>query len=117
VPLRDDGNPFEPALFVATTVVTANHPHRVIVNAGLKALATDSGRPLPVRGAPAGATYRFMGDEHGAIEFTDGSPPRPGVTIELLTPHCDPTVNLHARYQVVRGESVVGTWPISARGY
>jgi len=40
-----------------------------------------------------------------------------GSTIELLTSHCDPTVNLHARYQVVRGSTVVDTWPIAARGY
>ena len=117
VPLVDDGNPFTPALFVAATVVSAGDRHRAIVNAGLKALATDSGRPVPMRGAPEGATYRFMGDEHGAVEFDSGPPPALGSTIELLTSHCDPTVNLHARYQVVRGSTVVDTWPIAARGY
>jgi D-serine deaminase-like pyridoxal phosphate-dependent protein len=70
-----------------------------------------------VRGAPAGATYRYMGDEHGAIEFEGGPAPAVGATIELLTSHCDPTVNLHARYQVVRGDVVVDEWPIAARGY
>lgn len=117
IPLRGNGNPFEPSLFVAASVVTASHPRRVIVNAGFKALATDSGRPVPVRGAPAESTYRFMGDEHGAIDLGSGTPPRPGAAIELLTPHCDPTVNLHARYQVVRGDEVVDVWPVAARGY
>ena len=118
LPLTSAGNPFSAALFVAAGVVTANRPDRVIVNAGLKALATDSGKPVPVRGISQGATYRFMGDEHGAVEFDPSSPkPALGSTIELLTPHCDPTVNLHSRYMVVRGEEVVDEWPVIARGY
>ncbi len=107
-------NPFTASLFVAASVVSANVAGRVIVNAGYKAFATDSGRPEPRRGAPAGATYRFMGDEHGAVEFT-GAPPALGATIEFLTSHCDPTVNLHAAYQVVRGDEIVDVWPIRAR--
>ena len=117
VAMSAEGNPFVPALFVAASVVTSNRPDRVIVNAGWKAFATDSGKPVPMRGAPAGATYRYMGDEHGAVEFESGTPPAHGAVIELLTSHCDPTVNLHARYQVVRGEEVVDEWPILARGY
>jgi 3-hydroxy-D-aspartate aldolase len=118
LPLTPDGNPFSASLFVAAGVVTANRPDRVIVNAGFKAFATDSGRPVPTRGVAQGATYRFMGDEHGAVEFDPTSPPPAlGATIELLTSHCDPTVNLHARYDVVRGEDVVDEWPILARGY
>src|SRR4051812_19174036 len=51
------GNPFRPSLFVAAGVVSAgHHPARVIVDAGLKALATDSGRPVPRRGVPPGAS-------------------------------------------------------------
>jgi 3-hydroxy-D-aspartate aldolase len=118
LPLGPDGNPFSASLFVAAGVVTANRPDRVIVNAGYKALATDSGKAVPLRGVAQGATYRFMGDEHGAVEFEASSPaPALGSTIELLTPHCDPTVNLHARYTVVKGEEVVDEWPILARGY
>jgi 3-hydroxy-D-aspartate aldolase len=118
LPLTPDGNPFSASLYVAAGVVTANRPDRVIVNAGYKALATDSGKPVPTRGVAQGATYRFMGDEHGAVEFDATSPaPVLGATIELLTPHCDPTVNLHARYTVVSGEEVVDEWAILARGY
>jgi len=29
--------------------------------------------------------------------------------------HCDPTVNLHPAFHVVRGEEVVDLWPIRAR--
>ncbi|MFO1039602.1 MAG: DSD1 family PLP-dependent enzyme [Geminicoccaceae bacterium] len=118
VPITPDGkNPFEPSLFVAAGVVSANHPGRAVTNAGWKALAADSGKPVPKRGAPQGATYRFMGDEHGAVEHEAGSLPGPGAVIELLTSHCDPTVNLHRQYHVVRGDQVVDIWPIGARGY
>jgi D-serine deaminase-like pyridoxal phosphate-dependent protein len=111
-------SPFRPSLFVAASIVSANRPGLAICNAGLKALATDSGRPVPVAGAPAGATYRFMGDEHGAIEFAvdAADPPGLGDPIELLTSHCDPTVNLHDRFHAVRGDRLVEIWPIEARG-
>jgi 3-hydroxy-D-aspartate aldolase len=115
--LSPEPSPFRRALSVATAVISANHPNRVIVDAGFKALATDSGKPVPVRGAPEGATYRFFGDEHGAIEFTTGDRPALGSVIELLPSHCDPTVNLYNRYLVVQGEAVVDEWPIVARGY
>jgi 3-hydroxy-D-aspartate aldolase len=116
IPLDANGSPFVPSLFVSATVVSATRPGRVIVNAGFKALATDSGSPVPTRGAPPGASYTFMGDEHGAIDFDpSAASPRIGDRIELLTSHCDPTVNLHSRYMVVRGEEVIDVWPVEAR--
>ncbi|QIG49990.1 DSD1 family PLP-dependent enzyme [Nordella sp. HKS 07] len=111
---NDSENPFLPSLFVAASVVSANRPGCVIVNAGWKAFATDSGKPQPWRGTPPGASYRFMGDEHGAVDF-EGDGPALGDTIEFLTSHCDPTVNLHPAFHVVRGEEVVDLWPIRAR--
>jgi D-serine deaminase-like pyridoxal phosphate-dependent protein len=117
IPVTPDGNPFEPSLFVAASVVSANRPGRVIVNSGFKAFATDSGTPKPLRGAPANSSYRFMGDEHGAIDFEGSAKPAVGATIELLTSHCDPTVNLYATFLVARGDEIVDEWPIVARGY
>lgn len=117
IELAPGGNPFTPSLFVAASVVSASHPGKVIINAGLKALATDSGKPVPVLGSPEAARFRFMGDEHGAIEFGNHPAPALGAVVELLTPHCDPTVNLYSSYKIVRGGDVIGEWPISARGY
>jgi D-serine deaminase-like pyridoxal phosphate-dependent protein len=112
------GRPFRPSLFVATSVISINQPDRAIVDAGLKTLATDSGVPVPARGTPPGATYRFMGDEHGGLEVAPGTAPPPlGAVVELLTPHCDPTVNLHDHYHVVRGDQLVAIWPVDARGH
>lgn len=108
------GAPFKPSLFVALSVVSANRPGRVIVNGGYKAFATDGGFPEAVRGAPSKATYRYMGDEHGALDF-NGEGVTLGATIEFLTSHCDPTVNLHPAFHVVRGENVIDVWPIGGR--
>lgn len=117
IPLSANGNDFKPSLFVLASVVSANRPGRAIINAGFKAFATDSGLPVPLRGAPPGATYRYMGDEHGAVEYDGDTVMALGSSIELLVSHCDPTVNLHACFQVMRGNQVVDRWPILARGY
>jgi len=115
ISISENDNPFTPSLFVAATVVSANKQGRVVVNAGLKAFATDSGKPVALRGAPPGASFRFMGDEHGALDFEGDNGPAPGSTIEFLTSHCDPTVNLYSAYHVVRGDDVIDVWPIRAR--
>jgi len=118
VALRPDGTqPFAPALFVRTAVISANAAGHVTTDAGLKHFATDGPRPEIVRGAPDGAQYFFFGDEHGRIELAEAPHRLPvGSTLECLTPHCDPTVNLHDVYHVVRDETLVDIWPIEARG-
>jgi D-serine deaminase-like pyridoxal phosphate-dependent protein len=119
IPLAaDGGEPFRPSLFVQASIVSVNQPGLAVCNAGLKAFATDSGKPKPMAGAPAGATYRFMGDEHGGIELPSGSADAPplGAAVELLTSHCDPTVNLYDWLHGVRGDTLVEIWPVDARG-
>ena len=34
----------------------------------------------------------------------------------LTPPHCDPTVNLYESYHVVKGDTLVEIWPVTARG-
>src|SRR6202011_547189 len=66
--LDHDGAPtkaFEPSLFVWATVMSRPAEDRAIVDAGLKALAFDSGPPL-VCDEPA-ATYDRASDEHGRL--------------------------------------------------
>ena len=75
---------FEPALHVDATVVSANTPGMVTVDAGLKAMATEEGPPVSGRRA-GGTPHVFMGDEHGAIR-REGEPlPGPGERV-ILTP-------------------------------
>ena len=109
--------PYEPSLFIQTSVVNINHSNYAVTDAGLKSFATDGPPPLIVQGAPKGATYRYMGDEHGAIDFKDLNDSMAlGDKVECLVPHCDPNVNLFDYYHVVRGDTLVDIWPVAARG-
>jgi D-serine deaminase-like pyridoxal phosphate-dependent protein len=108
--------PFENSLFVQTTVVSNNHAGRVICDAGIKHLSADD-TPVVARGAPASAAYQLFGDEHGLLTFTDRSRSLElGDRIELIVPHCDPTVNLFDQFHCVRGDELVAIWRIDARG-
>jgi D-serine deaminase-like pyridoxal phosphate-dependent protein len=113
----DDAVAFETALMVDARVVSASHPGMVTVDAGLKAFATEAGPPQILAGAAEGSTYRFFGDEHGAIVAPKGGQaPRLGEVVTFAAPHCDPTVNLYDAYHVVRGDTLIAVWPIQARG-
>ncbi len=116
--LDRDGAPtrvFEPSLFVWATVMSRPATERAIVDAGLKALAFDSGPPT-VWDEPA-ATYERASDEHGRLGIASATNRlRLGDKVKLVPGHCDPTVNLYDWYVAVRGERVEAVWPITARG-
>jgi D-serine deaminase-like pyridoxal phosphate-dependent protein len=104
-----------PALGVLLTVVSTNHAGRATFDGGFKAFATD--RPIgPVcRDLPAVA-YRFRGDEFGILSWADGPPPvQRGDRVELIPPHCDPTVNLYDRIHACRGDRVEAVWSVMDR--
>ena len=109
--------PFETALAVDARVVSANHAGLVTIDAGFKSLSTDGGVASVQRGAPADTLFFFMGDEHAALIGENiGDRLRPGDAVSLTVPHCDPTVNLYDYFHVVRGETLIAMWPVSARG-
>jgi len=116
--LDRDGAPtrsFEPSLFVWATVMSRPTEERAIVDAGLKAIAFDSGPPN-VWDEPA-ATYERASDEHGRLAVA-GATNRLliGDKLRLVPGHCDPTVNLYDWYVGIRGSRVEAIWPITARG-
>jgi len=112
-----DRVPFEPSLFVQTTVVSANREGLATTDAGFKAFATDAGNPAIFSGAPEGANYFFFGDEQGGIFYPAQSGKLDvGAVINCIVPHCDPTVNLYDRYHCVRGDVLESIWIIEARG-
>jgi 3-hydroxy-D-aspartate aldolase len=116
--LDPDGAPtkaFEPSLFVWATVMSRPTQERAIVDAGLKALAFDSGPPL-VWDEPA-VTYERASDEHGRLAVTAATNRlHIGDKIRLVPGHCDPTVNLYDWYVGIRDNRVEALWPITARG-
>jgi D-serine deaminase-like pyridoxal phosphate-dependent protein len=110
-----DHPPFESALLIDAHVISANASSMATIDAGFKALSTDGGTPQIVAGAPETAMFVFMGDEHGALIAPD-HPFKLGDRITLTAPHCDPTVNLYDCYHVVRGDTLLDIWPVTARG-
>lgn len=113
----DGAPPYLPALFVQATAINVNHDDTAIVDAGLKVFATDGPLPRFAGGAPVGATFRFKGDEHGAVVYGDANARLAlGDTVLIQAPHCDPTINLHDVLHCLRGDRLVDIWPIAARG-
>lgn len=114
---RTGERPFDASLFVLATVIASREGH-AIVNSGYKALATEGGPPVLLSPTLTGATFMFEGDEHGDLKYDPGGGAlRLGEPVEFLTPHCDPTINLHNHYHCVRGDTLVDIWPVDARGY
>ncbi|MDQ6433826.1 DSD1 family PLP-dependent enzyme [Mesorhizobium sp. LHD-90] len=104
---------FENALFVLTAVMSKPEPDRAVCDAGLKALAVDSG--LPVIFDRPGVRYAAANDEHGKIEDPDNLLAI-NDRLKLVPGHCDPTCNLYDWYVGVRGGKVETLWPVTARG-
>lgn len=110
---RREGLDFEHALTVLATVVSANHPGFVTVDAGFKAFATDRGYGPEAVDLP-GSKYRWGGDEFGYVDMPDGLP-KLGSRLEFIPPHCDPTANLYDTIYACRGDQVEGVWPLKGR--
>jgi len=106
---------FEPTLFVQATAISQPAAGFITVDAGYKALATDSG--VPELRDVTGVVYNWGGDEHGILKLE--APSRAialGDVVTLIAPHCDPTVNLYDVLHPYRDGRVEELWPIAARG-
>ncbi len=109
-----DAPGFQQALFVLATVMSTALPGVAVVDAGLKALSTDSGMPL-VWQRP-GLRYASASDEHGKLVCEHGERPALGDKLLLVPGHCDPTVDRYDWYVGVRDGRVECLWPVAARG-
>ena len=111
---------FEQSLFIASTVMSVGSGERIVLDAGLKSVAVDSGLPGIWCDGAASATlvYLAANDEHGIVRSrADGDAhPALGSQLLLVPGHCDPTLNLHDELIAVRDGRVESIWPISARG-
>jgi D-serine deaminase-like pyridoxal phosphate-dependent protein len=108
---------FTPSLTVLATVINAQPGlDWVLVDAGIKAFATDVAALPEVVGRPD-LLYKRRGDEFGQLFPAQPGAPLPeiGDRLEFTIPHCDPTVNLYDRIHAVRGDRVEAVWPITAR--
>jgi D-serine deaminase-like pyridoxal phosphate-dependent protein len=106
---------FRHSLFVLATVMSAPNRNIAVVDAGLKALAVDSG--MPTIWQRPDIRYLSASDEHGKLDVaSETTPPKLGEKLRLVPGHCDPTVDRYDWYVGVRGGRVECLWPIAARG-
>jgi D-serine deaminase-like pyridoxal phosphate-dependent protein len=112
---RVEGLDFANALTVLATVISHTRPDRAVVDAGHKASSIDAGMPA-LKDLP-GARYVKATDEHGTLVLAgEATKLKIGDRVELLPSHCDPTINLHDAFHVVRDGRLEAVWPIAARG-
>jgi D-serine deaminase-like pyridoxal phosphate-dependent protein len=113
-----DAADYHPALTMLTTVVSGPHGRQVTVDAGLKALYRDGGRPRVLNPEYDKLQFDWFGDEYGKLTAPGRTAllPELGMVLELVVSHCDPTVNLFDRLHIIRGSKVVDVWPIDLRG-
>ncbi len=115
--IAGDTSPFATSLFMQCSVVSNNADGFVTIDGGYKCFATDGPKPEVSTDSLPDAGYDRFGDEHGKIIISDQSQkPVIGTPITLITPHCDPTVNLHNYLHCVRGDKLVDIWVVDARG-
>lgn len=108
---------FENALTLLSTVISANSTEHVTVDAGTKAVYFDPSHKPRIISHPQ-LTYDWggFGDEHGKIKG-DGHPlPVNKELIEMVVPHCDPTINLYDQFVIIQNNEVVDFWEIDLRG-
>lgn len=104
--------PFRQALFIWSTIISVSKDWAVC-DAGLKSLSMDHGNP-----SIADATVWFCSDEHITFAPTQGTGSlRVGQRIAVSPAHIDPTVAMHDRMIVFRGETPLEEWPIDLRGW
>ena len=108
------------AAVVAATVVSTAVDSQFVVDAGAKALTKDVPPYLDGHGAiPAypDAVIERVSDYHGIVRLPAGTrAPALGEVIAIVPNHICPVVDLRDSFVATRGGSIVGTWPVDARG-
>jgi D-serine deaminase-like pyridoxal phosphate-dependent protein len=94
---------------VSVTDHVGSLPGWAVADVGLKALGMDHGNP-----SVDGQVW-FVSDEH--LTFAPSEPLRVGDRVRVVPAHVDPTVTLHERLYVVRGDEVLDTWAVDLRGW
>lgn len=108
------------ALHVYATVVSRAGADRGILDAGSKTLTSDTGGGLDGHGLilehPEARIARFA-EEHGFLDLSrTNSRPAVGDVVRIVPNHVCVVVNMVDEVLMVRGDAIVGTLPVAARG-
>ena len=88
----------------------------ITVDGGYKAMASDT--VPPAVDELVNTKYRFAGDEHGVLISRESlQSVQLGDVVQVVSPHCDPTINLHDFLWIQDDDGLIREcWPIAARG-
>jgi D-serine deaminase-like pyridoxal phosphate-dependent protein len=107
------------ALRVIVTVISATAPGRAIIDAGSKTLTSDGASFATGHGYvieyPEIEIYK-LNEEHGYLRFDESIQLSVGDKLTIIPNHACMIPNLCDELIAVRGEDVVTTFPVSARG-
>jgi D-serine deaminase-like pyridoxal phosphate-dependent protein len=108
------------ALNIYSTVVSRAGPERGILDAGSKTLTSDTGSGLEGYGLilehPEAKIAKFA-EEHGFLDLArSNTRPNIGDVVRIVPNHVCVVVNMMDEVVMVRGEDILGTLPVAARG-
>ena len=108
------------ALAVYATVVSRAGPERGILDFGSKTLTADPGGGLDgyslIREYPK-ARIKGFAEEHGMLDLSaSAQKPAIGETVSIIPNHVCVVVNMVDELVTIRGDRLVGTIPVAARG-
>jgi D-serine deaminase-like pyridoxal phosphate-dependent protein len=108
------------ALNIYSTVVSRAGPDRGILDAGSKTLTSDTGGGLDGHGLilehPEAKIARFA-EEHGFLDLArSNTRPNVGDVVRIVPNHVCVVVNMMDEVVMVRGEEIIGSLPVAARG-
>jgi D-serine deaminase-like pyridoxal phosphate-dependent protein len=108
------------ALHVRATVVSRPTAERAILDAGSKALTSDTAPGLDGFGLLLeypGARVPQLNEEHGFVDLSAcDRRPEIGEAVTVVPNHACGTTNMHDEVVAHRGGEVVAMWPLAARG-
>ena len=108
------------AVAVAATVVSTTVPGQAVIDAGSKALTSDSPSWITGHGSVpelGGAVVVSLSEHHGLIDLGGAPAPAVGTVVTVMPNHICTVVNLFDRYTLLRSGQLAGTWPVDARGH
>lgn len=106
---------FEPALTVASTVISRPTAERAVLDIGRKSMNAESGLPAVVE--LAGATFARLNEEHGILQLEgEAQKLKVGQRVSLLPMTCSTTINIHDYYFCVRDGRLEDIVPVAGRG-
>lgn len=109
---------FSNSMTLLTTVISSNNDKHVTVDAGTKGIYVDANhKPKIINHKGLHYDWNGFGDEHGKITADkDIQLPSNTNVLELIVPHCDPTINLYDYFFITENNIVIDVWEIDLRG-